>query len=54
MHDALRNPLMVEMGDLLPEVFEQGRPRAPAFREFWLSEIGVPRLVVSTGPSDAT
>ena len=50
MHDALGDALVVEVGDLLAqdEVFEQRRAaRRRSRSEFWLSEIGVPWLVVS-------
>ena len=43
-HEPLRNALVIELGDLLPEDKPSSKvgPRAPLLREFWLSEIGAP------------
>ena len=53
-----RNSLIQSGADLVPVpvdeaglIVEEGLRRAPDFRLFWLSEIGMPWLVVSTGAS---
>ena len=49
MHDALRNALAVEMGDLLDElvVLRASPGRAPDGRRLWLSGTGWPWRVVN-------
>lgn len=53
MHDASVYALVIERGDLLAQhlVFEQGRPRRPAFSELWLSATFKPWLVVNGCPA---